>query len=87
MQEDQILAKVQQKVKEIFAVEKNEISLSTNYKEDLGAKSLDLITLMLELEDVFSSEISDVEAEKLTTVGETVALIKNKFINLNDNSN
>jgi acyl carrier protein len=87
LQEDQIFQRVRRKVKEIFAVEEDKITLGTNYKEDLGAKSLDLITLMLELEDVFSSEISDVEAEKLTTVGETVALIKNKFINLNDNSN
>ncbi len=87
MQEDQIFAKVRQKVKEIFAVEENEITLHTNFKEDLGAKSLDLITLLLELEDDFSAEISDAEAEKLTTVGETVALIKNKFINLSDNSN
>ena len=79
MQEDQILATIRRKLKEVFAVEEDQITLRTHYKNDLGAESLDLITLLMELEDDFSAEISDEEAESLTTVGETVALIKSKL--------
>ncbi len=41
----------------------------------LGADSLDVVELVMELEDEFDMEISDEDAEKITTVGEVVNYI------------
>ena len=45
-------------------------------KKILGADSLDVVELVMELEDEFDLEISDEDAEKITTVGEVVNYIK-----------
>ncbi len=43
-----------------------------NLQTDLDADSIDFVEFVLELEDTFGSEISDEDAEKLSTVGEVV---------------
>ena len=43
-----------------------------NLQTDLDADSIDCVEFVLELEDTFGSEISDEDAEKLSTVGEVV---------------
>jgi acyl carrier protein len=42
--------------------------LGTSFAEDLGADSLDLVELVLELEEEFDVTIPDVEAEQIKTV-------------------
>jgi acyl carrier protein len=46
--------------------------------EDLGASSLDAVDTIMALEDAFGLDISDTEAEKLTTVGDVIVLMTMK---------
>jgi acyl carrier protein len=48
---------------------------STRFKEDLEADSLDLYTLVQELEDSYGVKISDEEAAKILTVGQAVEFV------------
>ena len=47
----------------------------TRFKEDLEADSLDLYTLVQELEDSYGVKISDEEAAKILTVGQAVEFV------------
>ena len=47
-----------------------------NLMEDLGADSLDTVQIVMELEEAFNVEITDDEAETLTTVGAIKKYIK-----------
>jgi acyl carrier protein len=58
-----------------LGVDESKITLEASFKEDLGADSLDVVELVMELEDEFDMEISDEDAEKISTVGEVVAYI------------
>ena len=55
----------------------DEISLSSNIIDDLGADSLDLVEILMELETEFGITISDEDALKLKTVGDVVEFCKN----------
>ena len=52
---------------------------NARFNEDLGIDSLDLLEVRMELESKFKFIISDEEAEKLPTVGELIAFIKDKM--------
>lgn len=58
-------------------VEKEKVKLETNFINDLGADSLDIVELVMELEEEFDMSIPDEDAEKIRTVGEAVEYIKN----------
>lgn len=76
MENTDVLAQVKKIVVEKLGVDENEVTLSSKFKEDLGADSLDTVELVMALEEEFNCQISDEEAEKLTTVGEVVEYIK-----------
>ncbi len=59
-----------------LGVEESKVTLAAKFKEDLGADSLDIVELVMELEDEFDLEISDEDAEKITSVGEVVSYIE-----------
>ena len=71
---------VEQRVMEIvsehLAVNKEKLTRSTNFIEDIGADSLDIVELVMELEEEFDIQIPDDQAEKIKTVGEAVEYIK-----------
>jgi acyl carrier protein len=46
---------------------------------DLGADSIDLYEVVMSLEEKFNIDITDREAERFVTVGDTIALIKGKL--------
>ena len=54
------------------------IRTETSLRDDLGLDSLQSVTLILELEDVFDVEIFDEEIAALETVGDVVRLVKQK---------
>lgn len=56
-------------------VDPEAISESTRFKEDLDADSLDLYTLVQELEDSYGVRISDEQAAKIRTVGQAVEFV------------
>ncbi|GAB4494711.1 MAG: acyl carrier protein [Anaerolineales bacterium] len=59
-------------VVENLGVEPDVVSLESSFREDLGADSLDLVELIMALEEEFGGEISDEDAQTITTVGEAV---------------
>ena len=62
-------------ITELLDVETSEIATDSRFREDLGADSLDLVELIMAFEDKFGGEISDEQAQKITTVGEAVSYI------------
>lgn len=61
-----------------LGVDEADVTLEASFKEDLGADSLDVVELVMELEDEFDMEISDEDAEKIATVGDAVNYINNQ---------
>lgn len=63
-------------VVELLGVEPEKVTLNAAFREDLEADSLDLVELIMAFEEEFGGEISDEEAQGITTVGEAVAYIE-----------
>jgi len=64
-------------VVEQLGVDREEVTLSKSFVEDLNADSLDLTELIMTFEERFGCEISEEEAEKLKSVGDVVRYIEN----------
>lgn len=77
MSKDQILEQVKDLMAQQFEIEPKEITLDTNFQEDLDADSIDLTEFILTLEDAFGKEISDEDAVKIKTVSDAVNYIAN----------
>ncbi len=73
---------LEERVKEIIAeqlgVEKEKITPEAKFVEDLGADSLDVVELIMAFEEEFGIEIPDEDAEKIQTVGDVIAYLKEK---------
>lgn len=63
-------------VSERLGVDESEVKKEATFKDDLGADSLDVVELVMELEDEFELEISDEDAEKIATVGDVIDYIE-----------
>ena len=62
-------------VKDLLGVDEAKITSEARFREELEADSLDLVELIMAFEDKFGTEISDEDAQKITTVGEAVTYI------------
>jgi acyl carrier protein len=62
-------------IKDLLGVDEAKVTPEARFREDLEADSLDLVELIMAFEDKFGAEISDEDAQKITTVGEAVAYI------------
>jgi acyl carrier protein len=60
---------------EQLGVSEEEVTLEASFIDDLGADSLDLVELIMAMEEEFSLEISDEDAEKIQTVQDVVNYI------------
>ena len=72
----EIFEKIREITAEQLDIEENLITLDSSFINDLEADSLDLVQLMMAFEDEFDMEISDDEAEEISTVGDAVNYIK-----------
>jgi acyl carrier protein len=73
------LTRVKEIIIDKLGIEENKIALEARFIEDLGADSLDTVELIMQFEEEFDIEISDADAEKLTTVGSSVDYINSKL--------
>jgi acyl carrier protein len=72
MTREEVFVKVKAIIVDQLGVEDSEVTLEANFRDDLEADSLDLVELIMAFEEEFGGEISDSEAETITTVGEAV---------------
>jgi len=70
---DDIVKKVRAIISDQLMVDPSEVTDASSFVDDLGADSLDTVELIMEFEDEFGVEISDEDAEKISTVGEAIA--------------
>ncbi len=66
---------------ELLDVDPEKVTMEARFREDLEADSLDLVELIMAFEDKFESEISDEDAQNITTVGEAVKYVKEHMQN------
>jgi acyl carrier protein len=72
---DQVLRLIQAHLADELDLDAAAIAETTRFKEDLEADSLDLYTLVQELEDTYSVHMSDEQAAKILTVGQAVDFV------------
>jgi len=75
MERSEIYAKIVEIIAHILKISKESIHEDSSL-ESLGADSLNRVEFVMELEEKFGVEINDEEAEKLDTVGQSVAYIQ-----------
>lgn len=72
MTKDQVFDKVKGIIVDQLGADEEDINLEASFRDDLEANSLDLVELIMAFEEEFGGEISDEEAQKITTVGQAV---------------
>ena len=65
-------------IAEQLGVKVEEVTDAASFIEDLGADSLDTVELVMALEEEFGIEIPDEDAEKMTSVGDSIKYIESK---------
>ncbi len=71
-----LIEEVKEVVAEQLNVNADDIKEESKFVEDLGADSLDVVELIMELEEKFDIEIPDSDAEKIATVGDVIKYIE-----------
>jgi acyl carrier protein len=72
---------VKEIIVDLLNVDPDKVKSEARFREDLEADSLDLVELIMAFEDKFGGEISDEDAQKITTVGEAVKYIDDHMRN------
>jgi acyl carrier protein len=62
----------------LLGVPPEKVSMEAKFREDLEADSLDLVELIMAFEEEFGGEISDEDAQKITTIGEAVTYLDSR---------
>jgi acyl carrier protein len=75
MTRDQVFLLIQAHLADELDVEPERIAQDTRFKDDLEADSLDLYTLVQELEDTYNVSISEEQAADIQTVGQAVDFV------------
>ena len=76
MSSEEIFEKVKRIIMEQLGVAETIVTSEASFVDDLGADSLDIVELVMAIEEEFSIEIPDADAEKVVTVGDVVDYIK-----------
>ena len=58
---------------------KEELVPEASFVDDLGADSLDIVELVMAMEETFDIEIPDDDAEKIQTIGDAVAYLRDRL--------
>jgi acyl carrier protein len=74
------MASIEERIKnivvELLGVDEERVIPEARFREDLEADSLDLVELIMAFEEEFGGEITDEDAQTITTVGEAVKYIQ-----------
>ncbi len=70
---------VKEIIVDLLGVDPAKVTPEARFREDLEADSLDLVELIMAFEDKFGGEISDEDAQSITTVGEAVNYIETRM--------
>lgn len=77
------MASTEERVKgivvELLGVDEDRVTLDARFREDLEADSLDLVELIMAFEEEFGGEITDEDAQSITTVGEAIKYIEGQM--------
>ena len=79
MSTDNVEQRITAIIVDILGVEEADVVPAASFREDLEADSLDLVELIMAFEEEFGAEISDEEAEKITTVGQAVEYVSGRM--------
>ncbi len=71
-----VFERVKAIIVEQLGVDEEKVTPEARFREDLEADSLDLVELIMAFEEEFGGEISDEEAQGITTVGQAVAYLE-----------
>lgn len=75
-----MLEKMREIIAEQLNCDESEINADTNFKDDLGADSLDLFELVMALEEEYGMEIPAEELTEIVTVGDVLDYLTEKGI-------
>ena len=65
---------------DLLGVDPDKVKIESSFREDLEADSLDLVELIMAFEEEFGGEISDEQAQQITTVGQAVKYIEERML-------
>jgi acyl carrier protein len=82
MTRDEVFAMVRAHLVDELEIDPARIDDTTNFRADLEADSLDLYTLVQELEDSYGVKMSDEEAARIATVGQAVDFVVARAVTL-----
>lgn len=71
-----MLEKMRPSIANLLGVDEESITAETNFKDDLGADSLDLMELVMGFEDMFGVEIPTEDLTEIATVGDVIEFLK-----------
>jgi acyl carrier protein len=75
MNREQVLSLIRAHLADELEIDPASVGETTHFRQDLEADSLDLYTLVQELEDSYGVTISDEEASRILTVGQAVDFV------------
>ena len=75
MTRDEVLALIREHLSDELQIDPDRITEATHFRDDLSADSLDLYTLVQELEDTYGVRMSDEQAAKVQTVGQAMDFV------------
>ena len=80
MTQEEIFKSMQTLIAEQFALNEDEITMSSSFTDDLGADSVDLVELVMAMEEEFDlDEIQEDDLAQLKTVGDCVKFLSGRL--------
>lgn len=79
MSEQTTFERVKALTVKLLGVAPEKVTMEARFREDLEADSLDLVELIMAFEEEFGGEISDEDAQKITTVGQAVEYLEQRL--------
>jgi acyl carrier protein len=70
--------KLKQMIIEALGVQEEEVVPEASFQDDLGADSLDLVELVMQIEEEFGIEIPDDDVEKIQTIQDAIAYVEER---------